>query len=73
MDQNHKLSTEDGDLYSDHSQYRRLIGHSIHMLSHHMQTPRQNHWESAMRVLPLTAIQIGHVVILLVVQSLVTL
>lgn len=64
MEQNHGLSADIGEVYSNPSQYRRLVGrliyltitrpeitYSIHILSQFMQEPRQTHWDAAMRVL----------------------
>ena len=63
MEQNHKLASDDGPLFSDPGQYSRLIGrivylaishhelsYSIHLLSQFMQTPRQAHWDAALHV-----------------------
>ncbi|XP_026387812.1 uncharacterized protein LOC113282888 [Papaver somniferum] len=59
-----EISRDDGPLYSDSSQYRRLIGrliyltitrpelcYSVHVLAQFMQSPRVAHWEAALRVL----------------------
>lgn len=78
MKQNLNLSSENGDLYSDPSQYRRLIGrliyltitrpeitYSLHVLSQHMQTPRQKkHWKAAIRVLHNLKSSLGQGIIL---------
>lgn len=63
-EQNQKLELDSSELYSDPSQYRRLVGRLIyltitrpdltfyiHILSQFMQAPRQGHWEAAIRVL----------------------
>ena len=63
MEQNHHLASDDGPMFPDPCQYRRLIGrlvylaisrpelsYSIHLLSQFMQTPRQAHWDAALRV-----------------------
>lgn len=62
MDQNHKLSSAQGDLLADPEQYRRLTGrliyllatrsdlaHSVHILSQFMQQPREEHWPAALK------------------------
>ncbi|XP_026429268.1 uncharacterized protein LOC113325284 [Papaver somniferum] len=64
IDQHHRLALDDGPLYSNPSQYRRLIGrliyltitrpelcYSVHVLAQFMQSPRLSHWEAALRVL----------------------
>lgn len=64
LEQNHKLALDQSELYSNPSQYRRLIGRliyltitrpdltfSVHVLSQFMQAPRQGHWDAALRVL----------------------
>lgn len=63
LEQNHTLALDKKDLFSNPTQYRRLIGHLIyltitrpeltyfvHILRQFMQAPRQGHWEAAMRV-----------------------
>ena len=63
MEQNHKLASDDGPMFSDPGQYRRLIGrlvylaisrpelsYSIHLLSQFMKAPREDHWHAAIRV-----------------------
>ncbi|XP_021715985.1 uncharacterized protein LOC110683886 [Chenopodium quinoa] len=63
MEQNHRLSLADGDLFDDVERYRRLIGrliylavtrldlaYSVHILSQFMQSPRVEHWDDALRV-----------------------
>lgn len=64
LEQNHKLALGQQELYSNLSQYRRLVGrliyltitrleftYSVHVLSQFMQAPRQGHWNAAMKVL----------------------
>jgi hypothetical protein len=64
MEQNLKLSKDEGDLFSDSTSYRRLVGRhlyltitrpnlafSIQILSQFMDKPRQPHLEAAHRVL----------------------
>ncbi|XP_026436952.1 uncharacterized protein LOC113334946 [Papaver somniferum] len=64
IDQHHRLALDDGPLYSDSSQYCRLVGcliyltithpelcYSVHVLAQFMQSPRVSHWEAALRVL----------------------
>lgn len=63
VEQNHHLALDDGLLYSDPQQYRRLVGrlvylshtrpelsYPIHILSQFMQSPREAHWDAAIRV-----------------------
>jgi len=63
LEQNHKLSLSTSPLLSDSSRYRRLVGrliylavtrpelsYSVHTLAQFMQNPRQDHWNSAIRV-----------------------
>lgn len=63
LEQNHNLARADGPLYSDASQYRRLmgrliylaftrpdLGYVVHVLAQFMHAPRQQHWEAALRV-----------------------
>lgn len=62
MDQNHKLSSAQGDFLADPEHYRRLIGrliyllatrpdlaYSVHILSQFMQKPREEHWSAALK------------------------
>lgn len=64
LEQNQKLALEQGEFYSNPSQYRRLVGRliyltitrpeltfSVHVLSQFMQAPMVGHWEAALRVL----------------------
>ncbi|RVX15598.1 Retrovirus-related Pol polyprotein from transposon RE1 [Vitis vinifera] len=64
MEQNLKLTDEDGELLHDPSRYRRLVGrliyltitrldivYSVRTLSQFMNTPQKPHWEAALRVL----------------------
>lgn len=64
MEANHKLALANGPPYSDPLKYRRRIArliyltitrseltYSVHVLSQFMQTPLQDHWDEAMRVL----------------------
>ncbi|RVW75421.1 Retrovirus-related Pol polyprotein from transposon RE1 [Vitis vinifera] len=64
MEQNLKLTDEDGELLHDPSRYQRLVGrliyltvtrpdivYSVRTLSQFMNTPRKPHWEAALRVL----------------------
>ncbi|RVX15424.1 Retrovirus-related Pol polyprotein from transposon RE2 [Vitis vinifera] len=64
MEQNLKLTNEDGELLHDPSRYQRLVGrliyltvtrpdivYSVRTLSQFMNTPRKPHWEAALRVL----------------------
>ena len=63
MEQNHQLAADDGPLFADPSQYRRLVGklvylsisrpelcYSIHLLSQFMQKTCPAHWDAALRV-----------------------
>lgn len=63
IEQNHKLALDDSPLYHDPQQYRRLAGrlvylshtrpelcYPIHILSQFMQSPREAHWDAAIRV-----------------------
>jgi len=63
MDQNLKLTDEDGEILHDPSKYRRLVGRLIYLtvtrpdivysvctLSQFMNTPRKPYWEVALRV-----------------------
>lgn len=63
MEQRHGLSGDSGSLFSDPGRYRRLVGrliyltitrpelsYSIHILSQFLHSPRQPHWEAALRV-----------------------
>lgn len=63
MEQNHKLALASGKLLENAESYRRLVGHliyrgvtrpdlaySVHILSQFMQTPREEHWEAALRI-----------------------
>ncbi|XP_026378308.1 uncharacterized protein LOC113272724 [Papaver somniferum] len=64
IDQHHHLALDDGPLYSDSSQYHRLIArviyltithpelcYLVHVLAQFMQSPRVSHWKDALRVL----------------------
>ncbi|KAK3036929.1 hypothetical protein RJ639_030894 [Escallonia herrerae] len=64
MEQNHGLALAGGPLLSDPGPYRRLIGrlvyltitrpdicYAVHVLSQFMQSPRSQHWDTALRVL----------------------
>lgn len=64
MKQNHGLALADRSLLADPSLYRRLIGrlvyltitrpdicYAIHFFSQFMQSPREQHWDAAIRVL----------------------
>nr|KYP45260.1 hypothetical protein KK1_033213 [Cajanus cajan] len=63
MEQHHGLGSDTRELYSNPSQYRRLLGrfiyltitrpeiaYSIHILSQFLQDPREAHWEAATRI-----------------------
>jgi len=63
LEQNHRLASDDGPLLADPKPYRRLVGrliylthtrpdlcYSVHVLSQFMQTPREAHWDAALRV-----------------------
>ncbi|XP_019090032.1 PREDICTED: uncharacterized protein LOC109128321 [Camelina sativa] len=63
MEQNHALAKVDGELYSNPSRYRRLVGrlvylaltrpdlsYIVHLLAQLLAEPRQRHWEAAVRV-----------------------
>lgn len=63
IEQNHNLASDDGLLYDDPTQYRRLVGrlvylsntrpdlcYAIHLLSQFMKAPHVAHWEAALRV-----------------------
>ncbi|KAK3011732.1 hypothetical protein RJ639_012295 [Escallonia herrerae] len=63
IEQNHNLALAGGPLLSDPGPYRRLIGHlvyltitrpdicyAVHVLSQFMQSPRSQHWDTALRV-----------------------
>ncbi|XP_056685857.1 uncharacterized mitochondrial protein AtMg00810-like [Spinacia oleracea] len=63
MEQNHKLTLEDGADFADGEKYGRLIGHliylavtrpdlaySVHILSQFMQSQKEEHWEASLRV-----------------------
>lgn len=63
MEQNHRLALATGKELEDGEKYRRLIGrlvylaitrpdlaYSVHILSQFMQSPREEHWEAALRV-----------------------
>lgn len=63
LEQNHNLAMADGPLYSNISQYRRLVGrliylaftrpdlaYVVHVLAQFMHEPRQQHWEAVLRV-----------------------
>lgn len=64
MEQRHSLRADSGDLLPDPDRYRRLVGrliyltitrpdlcYAVHLLSQFMQSPRQPHWDAALRVL----------------------
>ncbi|XP_021740408.1 uncharacterized protein LOC110706764 [Chenopodium quinoa] len=63
MEQNHGLALAEGKNLSDGEKYRRLIGkliylavirpdlaYSVHILSQFMRSPKEEHWEAALRV-----------------------
>ena len=63
MEQNHRLALSESPLLSQPEKYRRLIGrmiylgvtrpdlaYSVHVLSQFMQSPREDHWQAALRV-----------------------
>lgn len=63
MEQNHKLAVSDSPLLLNPEKYRRLVGrliylgvtrpdltYSVHVLAQFMQTPREDHWHAALRV-----------------------
>ncbi|WVZ19078.1 hypothetical protein V8G54_006400 [Vigna mungo] len=63
IEENHRLALATGDLLSDPSQYRHLVGRliylcftrpelscSVHVLSQFMQQPREEHWRAALRM-----------------------
>ncbi|XP_056844130.1 retrovirus-related Pol polyprotein from transposon RE1 isoform X2 [Raphanus sativus] len=63
MDQNHKLAKATGLVLADPEKYRRLTGrliyllatrpdlaYSVHILSQFMQTPQEDHWLAALKV-----------------------
>ncbi|CAA7040888.1 unnamed protein product [Microthlaspi erraticum] len=63
MDQNHGLALAVGEEIDDPTRYRRLVGrliylhvtrpelaYSVHILSQFMQSPKQAHWDAALRV-----------------------
>ncbi|KAL0404417.1 UNVERIFIED_CONTAM: Retrovirus-related Pol polyprotein from transposon RE2 [Sesamum radiatum] len=64
IEQNHNLSLDNGPLFVDPARYRRLIGrliyltitrpklcYIVHILAQFMNSPRDAHWEAALRVL----------------------
>ncbi|KAK3021301.1 hypothetical protein RJ639_046872 [Escallonia herrerae] len=64
MEQNHGLALAGGPLLSDLGPYRQLIGrlvyltitrpdicYAVHVLSQFMQSPRSQHWDTALRIL----------------------
>ena len=64
MDPNQKLTTEEGELFSDLERYRRLVGKLIYLtitrpdlsfavgvVSQFMQSPCVGHWNSIIRIL----------------------
>lgn len=63
LEQNHRLALADGPLLRDAAAYRRLVGkliylvvtrpdlaYSVHVLSQFMNEPREEHWQTALRV-----------------------
>lgn len=63
MEQNLRLSNNQGELLTDASRYRRLVGRLIYLkimrlvimyfvniLSQFMHTPRKTHWDAVLRV-----------------------
>ncbi|XP_021722723.1 uncharacterized protein LOC110690198 [Chenopodium quinoa] len=63
MEQNHKLALAEGRVLEDVEKYRRLVGrliylsvtrpelvYSVHILSQFMRTPKEKHWDAALRV-----------------------
>ncbi|XP_019092352.1 PREDICTED: uncharacterized protein LOC109129155 [Camelina sativa] len=63
LEKNHGLAKDDGPLPLDPKRYRRLVGrllyllhtrlelcYSVHVLSQFMKTPREAHWDAALRV-----------------------
>ncbi|XP_021741495.1 uncharacterized protein LOC110707757 [Chenopodium quinoa] len=61
MEQNDKLALAEGKVLDDVENYRRLVGcliylsvtrpaYLVHILSQFMQSPREEHWEAALRV-----------------------
>ena len=63
IEQNHQLALAEGPFLDEPEKYRRLVGrliyltitrpelsYVVHILAQFMQTPRQDHWEAALRV-----------------------
>lgn len=65
LEKNHQLTLDQGSLYSNPSQYRRLdLTFSVHILSQFMQNPKEAHWNAALRVLMYLKATAGHGIIL---------
>lgn len=63
MDQNHRLSLSTSSFLPDPERYRRLVGrliylaatrpdltYAVHILSQYMHSPREDHWDAALKV-----------------------